>query len=217
MKTAGTVLATARTVPTQKLKVRTISPFTLAAILLGACMAEQRTKTKDSSATGGTAAPPVDSGTAGRAPATSEWIVTPSGIGRIRVGMTVDELRRVAGDFAMPPAGAECTYVRPAGAPRGVSVMLASGQVVRIDVDSAGVRTDAGVAVGDSAPKVEQTYARRITAMPHKYVAGGQYLTVRAVSPKDSTLRIVFESEAGRITRFRSGRAPEVELVERCG
>jgi len=65
--------------------------------------------------------------------------------------------------------------------------------------------------------KVEQTYVGRITTTPHKYVPGGQYLAVRAISPADSMLRIVFESEAGRITRFRSGRAPEVDLVERCG
>lgn len=198
--------------------MRTIPPFTLAAMILSACTAESRKNTADSSATGAAAPPPADSVSATpAASAAGEWIVTPSGIGRIRVGMTVDELQRAAGDFPTPPAGAECTYVRPAGAPRGVSVMLANGRVVRIDVDSAGVRSDAGVAVGDSGVTVNQAYAGRITVTPHKYVAGGRYLTVRAVSPADSTLRIVFESEAGRITRFRSGRIPEVELLERCG
>ena len=197
--------------------VPTIPPFTLAVFILGACTAESRTNTADSSATSGTAAPPAESIPAAPASAAAEWVVTPSGIGGIRVGLTVDELRRVAGDFPTPPAGAECTYVRPADVPRGVSVMLANGRVVRIDVDSAGVRSDAGVAVGDSGVTVNQAYAGRIMVTPHKYVAGGRYLTVRAVSPADSTLRIVFESEAGRITRFRSGRAPEVELVERCG
>ena len=197
--------------------MRTIPPFTLAAILLAACTAESRTNTADSSTTSDTAAPPADSVPATSGSAAGEWIVTPSGIGRIRVGMTVDELHRVAGDFPTPPAGAECTYVRPAGVPRSVSVMIVNGRVVRIDVDSAGVQSDAGVAVGDSALNANQRYADRITVTPHKYVAGGRYLTVRAVSPADSTLRIVFESEAGRITRFRSGRTPEVEFVEHCG
>ena len=132
--------------------------------------------------------------------------------------MSVDDLRRVAGDVALPAGGAaECTYVRPSKAPPGVSVMLASGRVARIDVDSAGVQSDAGVAVGDTASKVEAAYAGRVSTLPHKYVPGGQYLTVKPVSPADSTLRIVFEAEGGRITRFRSGRVPEVELVERCG
>lgn len=132
--------------------------------------------------------------------------------------MSVEDLRRVAGDVTLPAGGAtECTYVRPSKAPPGVSVMLASGRVARVDVDSAGVQSDGGVAVGDSASKVEAAYAGRVSTLPHKYVAGGQYLTVRAASPADTTLRIVFESEGGRITRFRSGRVPEVQFVERCG
>jgi hypothetical protein len=155
---------------------------------------------------------------AGTEPTTSAWTVTPSGIGPIRVGMTVEDLRRVGGDVQLPSgAGAECAYVRPQSAPPGVSVMIARGSVTRVDVDSAGVQSDAGVAVGDSASRVSQLYAGRVTTTPHKYVQGGQYLTVRSPSPQDSALRIVFESEGGRVTRFRSGRTPEVEWVERCG
>ena len=131
--------------------------------------------------------------------------------------MTTDDLRRVAGDFTMPSGASECTYVRPANAPRGVAVMLASGLVARVDVDSSGVQSDAGVAVGDSASRVSAAYAGRVSTTPHKYAPGGQYLTVQSASPADSSLRIVFESDAGRITRFRSGRVPEVEQVERCG
>ena len=143
--------------------------------------------------------------------------LTPAGIGPVRVGMSVDDLRR-ATEVTLPAGRlASCTYVRPSTAPAGVSVMLASGQVARIDVDSVGVRTDAGIAVGDSAARVGQAYSGRVTTMPHKYVSGGEYLIVKPASPADSTLRIVFESEGGRITRLRSGRVPEVEWVERCG
>lgn len=131
--------------------------------------------------------------------------------------MSIAELRKVAGD--VPPANptAECSYVRPGATPPGVLVMLARGQVARVDIDSAGVASDAGVSVGDSAARVTEAYAGRVTATPHKYVPGGQYLTVRSTSPADSARRMVFETENGRVTRFRSGRVPEVEWVERCG
>ena len=152
-----------------------------------------------------------------RRPASTAWVVTPDGIGAIRVGMTADELRRAVGDVAGANHTADCSYVRPSGAPAGVSVMLARGQVARVDIDSAGVSSDAGVAVGDSAAEVAGAYAKRMTATPHKYVPGGQYLTVRSASPADSTRRMVFETENGRVTRFRTGRVPEVEWVERCG
>jgi hypothetical protein len=95
--------------------------------------------------------------------------------------------------------------------------MLVRGRVARVDIDSAGVRTDAGIAIGDSASRVVAEYGARVTAAPHKYVAGGQYLTVRAAAPEDSMLRLVFETDSGRVRRFRSGQLPEVAWVERCG
>jgi len=142
--------------------------------------------------------------------------VTPDGIGAIRVGMSVDDLRRAV-DVPTANATAECSYVHPSAAPRGVLVMLARGQVARIDVDSTGVTSDAGVAVGDSAAHVADAYAGRVSATPHRYVPGGQYLTVRPSPAGDSTRRMVFETENGRVMRFRAGRLPEVEWVERCG
>jgi hypothetical protein len=95
--------------------------------------------------------------------------------------------------------------------------MLARERVARIDVDSAGVRSDAGVSVGDSASRIAAAYGTRATATRHKYVPGGQYLTVRPVAPGDSMFRLVFETDSGRVTRFRSGSLPEVAWVERCG
>jgi hypothetical protein len=186
---------------------------------VSACSVENRGPAADTVASRTPPAATADSGHAKTPlPSTGTWTVTPGGIGQVAVGMSVDDLRRVAGEVTLPARGAaECTYVRPANAPPGVSVMLASGRVARIDVDSAGVASDAGVAVGDSASKVEAAYAGRVATLPHKYVSGGQYLTVKPISPGDSTLRIVVESEGGRITRFRSGRVPEVEFVERCG
>jgi hypothetical protein len=145
------------------------------------------------------------------------WIVTPTGIGAIRVGLDTTELRRIAGDFTAPKTTAECSYVRPTSAPPGVSIMLSRGRVARVDVDSVGVRSDAGIAVGDSASHVAAVYGVRVTATPHKYVSGGLYLSVRPAMPADSRFRIVFETDSGRVTRFRSGRLPEVAWVERCG
>jgi hypothetical protein len=198
--------------------VRTIA-LVLAVAAGGACTAEKNAgSSTDSTASAQPAAGSTDSGAVSdTAPASSAWTVTPSGIGPIRVGMTAADLERVGGDITLPANGAECAYVRPPAAPAGVVVMLARGQVARVDIDSAGVRSDAGVAVGDSTSRVSQAYAGRVTVTPHKYLQNGQYLTVRSPSPQDSALRIVFEADGGHITRYRSGRVPEVEWVERCG
>ncbi|HUQ80214.1 MAG TPA: hypothetical protein VM076_03690 [Gemmatimonadaceae bacterium] len=198
--------------------VRTSMIIPLGCLVAGACTIEKHAGSgTDTSATKSPAATADSAASLTPPPASTAWTVTPSGVGPIRVGMTADDLRRVAGDFTVPVGAGECTYVRPANAPSGVAVMLASGSVARVDVDSTGVQSDAGVAIGDSASRASTAYAGRVSTTPHKYVQGGQYLTVRSASPADSSLRIVFESEAGRITRFRSGRVPEVEQVERCG
>jgi len=194
--------------------------LTIVAAVAGACTADKNAgSTADTLTPNQPGARPAAASTSTHASGapTSAWTVTPSGIGPIRVGMTVEDLKRVGGDVNVPAGNADCAYVRPPSAPAGVSVMLAHGEVTRIDVESSGVQSDAGIVVGDSASRVSQVYAGRVTTTPHKYIEGGQYLTVRSPSPQDSALRIVFEIEAGRVTRFRSGRLPEVAWVERCG
>jgi hypothetical protein len=218
---SGTLLASADVDSSRETIVRTLSLLTATLVIAQACTAEPRAgSTADTSSAAQPATPPAaDTTTSPAQPTPSDtWTVTPSGIGPIRVGMSLDDLRRVAGDVTGPGgAGASCAYVHPSSAPRGVSVMLAKGKVTRVDVDSAGVKSDAGISVGDSVARVNEAYSGLVTVTPHKYVQGGQVLAVKPSSPQDSTFRIVFEAEGGRIARFRSGRVPEVEWVERCG
>ena len=199
------------------MRIRSI--FTVGAIIAAACSSEQKTSAvADSPGASAGAQAAADTAPARPTADTARgWTVALGAVGPIRVGMNPEDLKRVAGDFPAPSPGAQCAYVHPALAPAGLLVMLAHGQVARIDIDSAGARTDAGVGVGDSASRVTDAYAGRVTATPHKYVPGGQYLTARSTSPADSALRIVFETDKGRVTRFRTGRTPEVEWVERCG
>ena len=200
--------------------MHTRSIFTALLTLAAAACKAERTPASSGDTTTPVAsaqpAPPPADTTSTPPLADAEWTVTADGIGALRVGMTAEDLRRVGGDFTKPGTSS-CVYVRPSRLPAGVMVMLGNGVVARVDVDSTGVRTDAGIGVGDAADKVNAAYGDRVTATPHKYVQGGQYLSVRPTSPSDSNRRIVFETENGRVARFRSGRLPEVEWVERCG
>lgn len=112
---------------------------------------------------------------------------------------------------------AECDYVTWRGAPPGVLVMVSADTIARIDVDSTGVRTREGAQVGDSEASVLALYKGRIAVTPHKY-SDGHYLTVTPVisSPTDTLFRLIFETENGRVTRFRTGVRPAVEYVEGC-
>ncbi len=155
------------------------------------------------------AADPAAGGTA--------WRVTPFGNGPVIVGMTLTDAASSIGAVPdIPPANLECSVVRASGAPAGVSFMVVSGRIVRIDIDSGTVTTDVGARVGDTESRVMELYGPRVTAGPHKYT-DGKYLTVVPEGADSSRYRLIFETDGQRVLRFRSGQLPEVAWVERCG
>jgi hypothetical protein len=148
-------------------------------------------------------------------------MVTPRGVGPVRVGMSASEASAALGQPLVMPseaiADSQCAYATWRGAPAGVSLMIENGHVERVDVDSATIPTTAGVRVGDSEESVRSVYAERVTTTPHKYDPSGHNLTVRPSAVADSMFRIVFETDGQRVTRFRAGRLPAVQYVEGCG
>ncbi|MEW5931464.1 MAG: hypothetical protein AB1941_28690 [Gemmatimonadota bacterium] len=147
---------------------------------------------------------------------TRAWTVGPRGAGPVQVGMPLAAAATALGatpDTAAARGG--CSYLRPAGGPGGVMVMVNEGQVARVDVDGATARTAEGAGVGDAEARVRELYAGRVTESPHKYT-DGRYLTVTPQTPADSAVRLVFETDGAKVTRFRAGRLPEVEWVEGC-
>lgn len=149
---------------------------------------------------------------------TGPMLVTPRGLGGIVAGMSLADASAIAGETLGAPASPEtggCGYASWRGAPRGVRVMVQSGRVARVDVTEPGVATELGARVGDTEERIKTLYAGRVRQLPHKYT-DGHYLIVTPAAPADSNMRIVFETDGRRVTRYRSGRRPEVEYVEGC-
>jgi hypothetical protein len=145
-----------------------------------------------------------------------DMTVTESGIGPIRVGMTVAQAAQaMGGGFAAPKGGTSgCTYAVLTKAPPGLAVMLQDGVVARVDVRSGNIATAAGARIGDSEARIKSLYPGKFVSTPHKYVSGGHYLTV---TPSDPNHHIVFETDGKKVTSYRAGRVPEVDQVESCG
>jgi hypothetical protein len=136
----------------------------------------------------------------------SQWVVTDSGAGPIRVGMTADDIRphvAALGELA------ECSYAKVPAAP-GLLVMLFDGKVVRFDAIERTTATAAGARVGDTEQKVHELYPE-VRVEPHKYT-DGHYLIVDTAPGR----RIVFETDGTRVTRYRAGVVPHVDWVEGC-
>lgn len=162
-------------------------------------------------------APPADGAAAATvepAPAAA-WTVGLRGTGGITFGMPASDAASALGGDWTDTTGA-CAYLRPERGPAGLAFMVEQGRIVRVDVDSAGVPTAEGATVGMAEADIRRLYPG-LREMPHKYDGGGRYLVASSGEAADSALRLVFETDGARVTRYRAGRLPQVEYVERCG
>lgn len=153
--------------------------------------------------------------TAAPADSTSpRWVVRPDGIGSLRVGIPLAEASRALGEqLVVHEPG--CDHVNPATMPDGILLMVIDDTIARVEVDSAGIPTVEGAQVGDSESRVLELYGARARIEPHKYTyPDGHYVVV--TPPGDTLHRIIFETFKGRVTTYRAGRVPAVQLVEGC-
>jgi hypothetical protein len=151
------------------------------------------------------------------APSDTILAATPSGLGKLRVGMTVAEASRAAGTL-VPSRVSEtgCQFAQWPSGPAGVRVMLENDTITRIDVAKPNVPTSLGARVGDNEAKVLALYVDHVSVTRQKYT-DGHVLTVTPGAPADSIYRLIFETDSGRVARYRLGRRPWVEYVEGCG
>jgi hypothetical protein len=185
-------------------------------VSVAACAPSSDMTADSSGATTASATPPSSSAPTDSASASRT--LTFRGLSPITVGMTVDEASRAAGVTltsrdAIP--GSTCKYMRWPNGPAGVLLMALDNRIVRVDIVEPNIATAEGVRVGETAARVKELYAGRVVETPHKYT-NGTYLTVNSVANSDSSYRLVFETDSGKVTRFRSGLLPAVEWVEGC-
>jgi hypothetical protein len=150
--------------------------------------------------------------------------LTPDGLGDIRIGMTLEEVTRVAGPDANPhlvggPEPEVCDEFRPERAPTGTIVMIEHGVLTRISLGAGSeVLTERGIGVGAPAEAVREAYGELAVASPHKYIsAPAEYLKVVSGERGGSEPRgIVYEvGSDGRVSRIHAG-GPSIDYVEGC-
>ena len=144
-----------------------------------------------------------------------------NGIGAVRVGMTIAEASKAAGTKLIRESGYEtnlsCFYVKPQGEPKDIGFMVTNKRISRVDVwKNKSITTLSGAKIGDTESRIKSLYPGQIQVTPHKYVEGGHDLIFIPKDAVDKNYRVLFETDGKRVTRFRSGKLPEVEFVEGC-
>lgn len=142
------------------------------------------------------------------------WIVREDGIGPVKVGMTLDQLKATLQEkLTEEESGNDsCYYVHGRRRPH-ISFMIIDNHVVRIDVDAPGIPASSGIQVGDSETHARTIYGPKLKVTAHKYVDTGHYLTVRAGNGRYG---IRFETDKGKITSFYAGTYEAIQYVEGC-
>lgn len=188
-------------------------PISILAVALLACTSDS-TSDGTSNAERAPAQSPAAPGGKEQVP---QWVVRPESFGPVRFGAPLPAVSAAIGEEVRPTYAdfETCDYVRPKALPAHTMLMVINDTIVRVDVDSVGVRTAEGAQVGDSETSVLELYRGRISVEPHKYTGPeGHYLVVS--SPGDTLHRIIFETDGQRVTGYRAGRRPAVEYVEGC-
>lgn len=122
------------------------------------------------------------------------------------------ELKELGKDY-----NASCYFMTPVWVktPAEFNFMIGEGKFVRYGSDSAKIVAPGGGKVGVGVQELQALYHGALQSDPHKYVEGGQTLSLSAsgVAPA----KLVFEVDAaGKVTAWRVGLAPQVDYVEGC-
>lgn len=134
-----------------------------------------------------------------------------TGIGELRVGMTYTQAERATGRTASYESFGGCTEGTLSGGAPEVTLQGDGEVIQRIDAGP-GVRTAAGVAIGDTEARVRQVYAG-VEVRPSSYDPQGHWLVVR---PAGSAYQLLFETDGTRVTALRTGLVDVVEASEGC-
>ena len=205
--------------------MKSLLPLVMAVTLLSACQRDpaaapatepQTTATATPMAEAPAPTPAADDTAAPAGPVSQASIL---GYGDMKLGSTVEEARAAWGGElnGAPMEGTTCHYLWPKWItrPADFAFMMEDGRFVRYDVGTDKETAPGGGKVGMSVEELQKLYGGALKGAPHKYMQGGQYLSMDAgdVAPT----RLVFEVDAaGKVTSWRVGLSPQVEYVEGC-
>jgi hypothetical protein len=129
-------------------------------------------------------------------------MVRSDGVGPLKVGMTIHQLRTALNEnFSLPKDKDEqgCFYVNPSKHPK-LNLMILGGRFARVDVDERGTLTSEGIQIGNTEAHAKRVYGHKLKITPHAYTAPeGHYLTVLS---KHGAYGIRFETDHGKIVRL---------------
>jgi hypothetical protein len=151
-------------------------------------------------------------------------VLESGGIGKVRIGMTVEEAERTIGSrfrSLVPGYGPACWLaVRADGIDPGLSYMVEDGSITRVDVATPNggtaptISTAKGIGIGSTPADVERAYGGTATSAraPYGHDDDDRWITVEATP----ILGIVVSISGGKVVGLWAGRRQSIAYTEAC-
>ncbi len=92
--------------------------------------------------------------------------------------------------------------------------MIVRGLVERVDVDNPNIKTPNGAGIGISERELVRLYDGILVKEEGPY--RGFTFTYSKDRNQGPASKIIFETDGQRVLRYRAGRVPAVDYIERC-
>ena len=157
---------------------------------------------------------------AGAAGAASAASLTPQGLGKVRIGMSLSEAEQaLSAGLSGDTTGETCRVVgRADGKDPGISYMIEKGRITRIDIATPAkgapprVTTAHGIGLGASLDEVRRRYGAGVKLEPAEIEPGTRLVHVETARGRGTVLEI----RDGKVTSFRSGLRAAIDYSEGC-
>ena len=145
----------------------------------------------------------------------SQFRLTMAGLGPVRNGMTIEQLRRAGFRLTTPSSGdfSDCAQAKILGQ-EDVGLLIEKSRVSRIEIYSNRISSLSGSRVGDTEDEIERIYRKygdRLSVEPHLFDQEGHFIKIFSL---DQTTSIAFETHGHVATQMYAG--PAAGYVEGC-
>lgn len=146
---------------------------------------------------------------------TTNSTISTVGLGPVTFGLTVPQATAASGSemLACEPIS-ECYRVTPAAAPSGISFLVHSSTIERVDIVDGPVKTISGFGIGSSDEQLVAAFGEKLERQVID--ANTVELIFVPTDAGDANFRVVFTVEDGVVTTYRSGRLPMILQDDPC-
>jgi len=137
------------------------------------------------------------------------------GLDRVTFGLTVKKAEAAAATPMIPCSPpSDCYRVTPLDAPKGISFVVSSGTIERVDITTGPITTKSGLGIGTAETRIVESLGDKLDRKVND--DGSIDLIFVPTDPNDAAFRVIFTIREGVVDSFRSGRVPLVLGAEAC-